>query len=117
MIRCLSKCILALNSSLMEEGLAVDDTVVQPKADDSEQRTTDEHRDNAEKLLKFLKNHALEDYLSALHPLPTTEASEAFRTLTIIRSEVSSCDRLIDRVMYEAYDCITTTDEEEDDDE
>ncbi|XP_010445270.1 PREDICTED: uncharacterized protein LOC104727909 [Camelina sativa] len=117
MVRCLKICILKFNSSLGEEGLAVDNSVVQPKAKDSEGRNTDEYRENANELLRFLKNHTLEYYLTALHPLPTTATSEALRTLRVIRSEVRDCDILIDRVMFEGYDCITTIEDEEEEEE
>ncbi|XP_019089429.1 PREDICTED: uncharacterized protein LOC104731598 [Camelina sativa] len=116
MIRCLKRCILNLNSSLEAEGLAVDTSVVQPKANNLEGRHIEEYRDDANELWRFLKSHTLENYLTALHPLPTTESSEALRTLQIIRTEVRYCENLIDRVMYEGYNCINL-DEEDDEEE
>lgn len=75
----------------------------------------DELRSNARQLLKFFKKETLESFLTAVYPADNAPFEEAKEALTMIRSTVMDSDSVIDRVLKEGYDCLSTSEEEDED--
>ncbi|KAG2239679.1 hypothetical protein Bca52824_091518 [Brassica carinata] len=87
-IRCVGRCIDKIESRLNNHTAIVHERVDRPVVSSSEDLSQDQLRSNATLLLKYFKKHTLKSHLEI-------------------------CESLIDAVMIEAHDCITSSEDED----
>ncbi|KAL0727486.1 hypothetical protein Bca4012_023579 [Brassica carinata] len=112
-IRCIGRCIDNMESSLNNPTLIIREKVDRPVVSSSEDLSQDQLRSNATLLLKYFKKCTLEYFLGAFFPPDITPVDDAMTKFGLIGSHLENCEFLIDRVMMEAYDCITSSEDED----